>query len=115
MTNKFKQQFLEQGHFDMLIEDMAYHVGLAFELDEEQVLSIIDKMYDKHKLADLYFNTFNAFFGGEERLKQYMEMELEAREAADNFYKRANECITEELNIFLPEEEQLVVEKEVLH
>jgi hypothetical protein len=114
-NNELKQKFLEQIGWEQMIEDVVLGTATIINITEEQFKELLQNTLDNYDLDSLCYNIFLSFFGNEEEMKKYMELEIVAREAFDSYFYRLKEVVLEGVNTYLPEKEKLDMERPAVH
>lgn len=107
MTNEVKDELLAQTDIDELVEDFIFFFGNYSEnLDEVDCGAVLDAIYEKADLTDLYYKCFQSVFKRKDRIQKYIELQKEAQKAVAEFTQALNRLAVPEINKFLPEEER---------
>jgi hypothetical protein len=114
-NSELKQKFLEQIGWEQMIEDVVLGTATIINITEEQFKELLQNTLDNYDLDSLCYNIFLSFFGNEEEMKKYMELEIVAREAFDSYFYRLKEVVLEGVNTYLPEKEKLDMERPAVH
>lgn len=111
MSKETKDKLLAKIHFDTMIEDIVYMAGSHHRLVEEDVLTIIDDLYEEDAPEEVLYASFKDVFKRRDRLEKYIELQDLALQAQENFIEYLDRKLAVQINKHLPEDKQIPEEK----
>lgn len=106
-----KQLLLNQIDLDQMMEDLCYHTAYYNKLTEDQALEILDNLYDKYDIPNVFYQSFKDEFKRQDSIKKYCELQAKAIRSQDSFLTWLDKVMVDELNEQLPSDEQIEAEK----